>query len=251
MAAIPDTPTRPVGDEGDKAHQSRNAAHGGSIAGRRAFEFRLPTVERQAIERDPLGLALALNVGPTSYPLLEPREIRCRKVAGGFEFTLVGHGRVSHAPTERKAELCWVWETHADIQKLRRKKASGLLPEEAMHWSELSSLIDLERFERRQLITLRQAARVLEPVDGGLAVRWIGYDEEPEVVPFELAPAELAAFEVGERFDATVLREPVSWRLVEVLDSTLLPPLTEERRRELLEELSRSPSTQDTCDKVD
>ena len=96
--------------------------------------------------------------------------------------------------------------------------------------------------DRRRGFSVRQVGTVAASGDLGIKVRWSGYSDECEVIPFELAPDDLASFEVGDRFDAIVQRERVSWRLVEVLCVNLAPDLTEERRTELLDVFDRAPS---------
>lgn len=202
---------------------------------------------------DAHGRASALRVGPTVYEFLRPSEVRCTQVGGVFEFALAAlpHLAPVRAASAVAAEAQWVLNTHVVIQRLKRKRAGTLPAPDAERWSEIVACIDIERFDRDQTFSLRQAGVLVAVQESGVLVRWAGYDDEPELVPFDLAPAELAGFEAGERFDAIVQRERASWRLVEVLQATLLPPLTPERRRELVRAIERAPSTTDVCPPID
>lgn len=194
------------------------------------------------VQQDAQGRAQALRIGSgTVYELVEPLPIDCDEVgpdtwvcrlaAGGL--ALEGHGA-----TAADAQRSWVSSTHRHIQRALRARAAGEGKQE--EWAVLTSVFDLER---PALMDVRQAGRVVEQQTFGTAVAWAGYDPTPEVVPFSLAPPELAGFEVGECFEALARRNAESWRLLEVLSVALLPPPTRERRDDLLERLARAPST--------
>jgi hypothetical protein len=203
----------------------------------------------EEVVRNADGLAEALRIGATVYELIEPLRIECRNVvSSGCSFALSGFkpALAVVAPFEAVAESKWVLRAHGLIQTLRRKRKEGLDGRDAERWDELCACVDMEGFELRQPFSVRQIGEVTARRDDGLMVSWSGYEEHPlELLPFDVAPAETAGFESGDRFDAVVLRERKSWRLVEVLDATLLPTLSEDHRQEFFDALRSAPSTRD------
>jgi hypothetical protein len=229
----------------------RNLLTGSPVGAK--FDERAPGFGHVAVRRDAAGLASALLVGPTLYELLEPSEIVCTPVRGGFEFALAAlpHLEKGCAASESAAEAVWGLTAHVTIQRLMRKSATALAPVEARRWSEIQACFDLEQLERNRSFVLRQIGEVVEVRAIGLMVSWIGFDDEPELVPFESAPDVAGGFERGERFEASVQRESDGLRLIEVLDAALLLPPTPKSERALVDVLARARTTADVCPQVD
>jgi len=198
-----------------------------------------------AVLRDRTGKALGLRVGSTAYAFIEPLAIHCEAESGAtFKFSVVGFPP-ARGETKRKAEERWALEMHGLIQ-MRSRRDLQPPSESDVDWAHIEELLDLETYRLSRPFTVRQVGQVLARDVEGILVRWSGFEDEEEL-PFVVGPAELAGFQVYERFDALVEREPETWRLSQILSATLLPTLSSERKRERLEALAKAPSTRDVC----
>jgi hypothetical protein len=159
-----------------------------------------------------------LVVGDSAYPL-------CSDLVGTFspgqhgkngEFVVpaffpqfVGRGRGFD-----DAFLDWQSRVHSRFQDLNAKRPFEMTTDETAIWQLLESQIDVNAYNRKTPLTVRQIGRVAEVRPFPRVIEW--ENGRRESVRLEQMPGEFAAYKSGQPFEAVVVRDPVDFRLLKV-----------------------------------
>jgi hypothetical protein len=208
-------------------------AHDASPAEVRAFEvFRSLTAEVRSNVRGGLFDVLQrpfdeVRVGEALYrprsQMLATFYPRTRGADGELVVTpcdlrIVGVGR-----TLEEAQRNWNELFHVRFQTLLAKRPWEMDVNEREEWGQIELLVDVAAYRRETPYRVRQIGTVSqrrptaqEPRPLPNQVRW--ESGRVEDIRLDLAPPELAALFAGRRFEAVVLRDSATHRLLRILD---------------------------------
>jgi hypothetical protein len=174
------------------------------------------------------------RVGDTVYrtrsPLLATFYPRTRGSDGELAMTPCSLRIVGAGKAFDEAQRDWNEQFHVRFQTLLAKRPWEMPAEERDEWGQIEFLVDVAAYRRETPSRLRQIGSVSQrrPTGGEPRalpnqIRW--ESGKVEDVRLDLAPPEFASYFAGKRFEAVVLRDPVTGHLLRILDVIPLPPL--------------------------
>lgn len=138
----------------------------------------------------------------------------------------------------------WVDQFHVLFQTLSGMRHWERKPDEQQRWEQIEQMVDTAAFQRETPYVIRQIGEVSNRRPIPDRVRW--EDGRTERVSLAQMPPEFATLHEGQRFEAEVLRHPVTDRLIEGLVVRKLPPLTKTSAHDSL--WATLPTTRDLPD---
>ncbi len=189
---------------------------------------------------DPTRHELAsFKVGGVFYCLLHPVRAIYEPPIAGKSGRLIAHGLEKHfvgkGPTLEEAREDWQLQIDFAIQQLLATQDFERTVEEQGQWRVLCQYFDLNEIRYSRPLRIRAYGRLLSNHSRKFRVRWI--DGEKHVFTREQIADEMVAFRPGQPFEAVVLREPRTWRLLRIesaFPARNLPEVSDQEARELL-----------------
>ena len=159
-----------------------------------------------------------IEVGITKYPLRSPRTGSFLPGQSGkpgefhvdgFSPRFVGQGR-----TVDEAFNDWRDRVHYAFQDLVSKRPFERSEQEHRTWEVLESQIDMPVYKNNTPITVVQVGSISRARPWPDRIEW--EDGSMETVSLAQMPGPFASYKPGQWFEATVLRDPISSRLIVV-----------------------------------
>ena len=159
----------------------------------------------------------------TRAPLLATFYPRTRGVDGELTMTpnnlrLVGIGK-----NFDEAQRDWSNQFHVRFQTLLAKRPWEMTLEEKEEWGRIELLVDVARFRRETPYVVRQIGVLTRRRPIPDQIRW--EDGRTERVWLEHMPPEFAGLHEGQRFEAEVIRDSATGRMVRTTVVRRLPAL--------------------------
>jgi hypothetical protein len=159
-------------------------------------------------------LTRQIECGETVYPLLRPVTLALQSRsdetwesrAEGLGIGFIGRGR-----TRQEAASDWREQVHVAFQRLYRKMAFEMSPDEQVQWDVLEKAIDVAAYHASRPLVLRQIGQVSRVRPNPSEIVWS--DRTVEEIPLVDLPADFARFECGQWFEAIVERDRATGRL--------------------------------------
>jgi len=149
---------------------------------------------------------------------------RWRVEAEGMALGVVGRGK-----NPEEAARDWRKRMRATAQRFLEMRPFEMSDEDRGIWELLQAAIDIPRYRATKPITFRQVGKVVKLRGTLRVVRWEdGAQEKVKSLVFDEA---FSRFLVGQTFEATVTRHPLTFRILRAEAVRKLPPatLTEEK----------------------
>ena len=180
-------------------------------------------------------LTRQIEFGETVYPLLRPVMLALKlrsddtweSCAEGLGIGFIGRGR-----TRQEAASDWREQVHVAFQRLYRKMAFEMSPDEQIQWDALEKAIDVAAYRASRPLVLRQIGQVSRVRPNPSEIVW--FDRTVEEIPLVELPADFARLESGQWFEAIVERDRATGRLKKmryVHPIQAVEPMTPERAR--------------------
>jgi hypothetical protein len=179
------------------------------LCGRDQAEGGTTAVRRRTVQQ--------FQIGETVYPLRRPVEGECSpKPAGGWEFRAreVGLQLIGQGDSPEKAFGDWEEQIHVAFQRLYRKVPFEMSAPERAQWEALAKAVDVEAYEARTPLVLRQLGQLTRAHPDPYEIRWL--DNRAETVDLAVLPPEFAQFKPGQWLEAITERDRRTWRLRKV-----------------------------------
>ena len=150
------------------------------------------------------------------YPLLRELWLTVSPARQGdtwrAESDLVGRAIVGRAATAEAAVRDWQKRFRRMVQRFLTMRPFEFTSEDRQVWSRIQSVVDVPRYRISKPITLRQVGKVLKQRTGYAVVEWAeGVRERVRPQVFDEV---FSRFKVGQPFEATVTRHPMTFRLL-------------------------------------
>lgn len=149
---------------------------------------------------------------------------------------LVGKGETQEAALED-----WQKQVHVTFQRLYRKVAFEMSDPERALWAAVEQAIDLEGYEARTPLVLRQIGQLVQVYPSPYKVRWT--DNRAEIVDLSAMPGDFAGFPQGQWFEAITERDRRTGRLLRVRHVQPTGPLRRLSGQELDDLWNKLPTT--------
>lgn len=177
----------------------------------------------------------------TFYP--RTRGVNGELIVTPCDLCIVGVGR-----TLEKAQRNWNEQFHVRFQTLLAKRPWEMDVNEKEEWGQIELLVDVAAYRRDTPYRIRQIGAISrrrptahEPRALPNQIRW--ESGRVEDIRLDLAPPEFAALFAGRRFEAVVLRDSATHRLLRILDVVPLAALPKVADRNALWE--SAPTSED------
>lgn len=118
---------------------------------------------------------------------------------------------------------------HAEFQRLDALLPGEMKSEDEVRWQIFNDIVDVHHHKDLTPIEFRKIGKVVSR--SPFKVRWWGDDEDTSI-DLAKAPAKLASFEIGTRFEAIVEFDRKRQRIKRILAVEFLPPVTEPAREQ-------------------
>ncbi|MFO0938328.1 MAG: hypothetical protein U0798_17620 [Gemmataceae bacterium] len=168
-----------------------------------------------------------LRVGEAVYhtrsPLLATFYPRIRGVNGELVMTPTSLNIVGVGKNFDEALRDWNNQFHIRFQTLLAKRPWELSAEEKDEWGQLELLVDVAAYRRETPYVIRQIGMLTRRRPFPDQIRW--EDGRQERVWLEQMPPEFAALHEGQRFEAEVVRDAVTGRMIRAIVVRRLPAL--------------------------
>ena len=205
----------------------------GTVADVRPYEmFRSLTAEARSSIRGSLFDVLQrtvddLRIGDTVYharsPLLATFYPRTRGVNGELAITPSSLSIVGVGKNFDEAQRAWNGQFHVRFQTLLAKRSWEMTVEEKDEWGHIELLVDVAAYRRETPYVIRQIGVLTRRRPIPNQIRW--EDGRQEGVWLEQMPPEFAGLHEGQRFEAEVVRDAVTGRMIRATVVRRLSPL--------------------------
>lgn len=173
---------------------------------------------RHYFESDAMRSMLTeIRVAGVIYPLRQSCASDFIPVIGdflveGFSPTFVGHGA-----TYSEARDDWALSVHAAFQELQYKRPFEMTAEDSEKWSLLSSRIDVTVFRNQIPIRVREYGRIERSRHSYPdMIRWENGTKEA-ITLGQVDSPNFVTYKVGQPIEAVVARDPVNFRLIQIV----------------------------------
>lgn len=209
------------------------ALDAGGVADVRPYEmFRSLTAEARSGIRCSLFDVLQrsveeIRVGEAVYrarsPLLATFYPRIRGVNGELLVTPCGLQVVGVGKSFDAAQRDWDEQFHVRFQTLLAKRPWEMTGAEKDEWGQFELLVDVAAYRRDTPYVIRQIGVLTHRRPIPDQIRW--EDGRQEKVFLEQMPPEFGGLHEGQRFEAEVVRDAVTGRMIRTVVVRRLPPL--------------------------
>jgi hypothetical protein len=161
----------------------------------------------------------AIRIGPSIYRLREAAAWTFkpgshnklgRFIVKGFEKVVVGRGRSLNS-----ARSDWERRLHVKFQTLYALQDTVMTDAEALAWTQISRLVDIDAYWRAIPLVSREVGKVLKSSKQGKLLVW--EDGREERIRFSQAPGELVRICTGQGLVALTVRDPTTYKLLRVV----------------------------------
>ncbi|MFO1022595.1 MAG: hypothetical protein U0903_18145 [Planctomycetales bacterium] len=192
-----------------------------------------------------------IRVGSTRYHLFNkartffsPPTVRStgKFIVDDFSW-IVGEGGMASIAKEN-----WQENFHSEFQRLYFMRPFEMNATDREQWKTIQSKVDVERFRVSQPLSSRRVGRVVKARPLPEKIRWEdGSQEKIDMHSIEIPP-EFARFKRGDQFEAVVLRNPITYKILKItyLNKINEVEMTKAESDEIWESTSRSTSLPET-----
>ena len=168
-----------------------------------------------------------IRIGHTVYPLRSPTRafyfpVRAtalgKFLVEGFSPKFSGEGT-----SLVTARTDWEENVHLAFQRLYAMRNFEMTEADRENWTFLTERIDVDLYRNMTPLVGREIGKVISAESGRHRIRWV--DGSPEVFTLGQVPGSFAAYKAGAWFEAQVVRDRQSGRLVEILSAQRITSL--------------------------
>lgn len=180
-----------------------------------------------------------MPVGNTIYHFRSPSRAtwypRSRGEFGEVTFCPCNLAIVGRGKTFEEALTSWSEQFHTRFQTLLAKRSWEMTQQELEEWENIDQMVDIAMYRRETPQRVRRIGELTRRRPVPDRVRW--EDGRQESVSVAIAPPEFAALHEGHRFEADVLLDSTTGKLLQIVFLKRLPALETEGDEELWESL--------------